>query len=164
MPRKSDQNFVALPLTPRRLPCDFTAVNQLQPQSVTIRRLHRCRRSRCPGICLFPPRDFSRSTPAKGPITLYQIEIMRGFVSRFKTRGQDCRARHGVQNTRLILIARPLPSSPARRNIRSSADFARDFFLFYLTGKTIFDNRHGLLKKFDSGRRTETLSAANPQN
>ncbi len=50
------------------------------------------------------------------------------------------------------------------RLIRFYPDFDGGFFLFYLTGNTISDNRHGLLTKFDGGRRTETLSSANPQN
>jgi hypothetical protein len=40
--------------------------------------------------------------------------------------------------------------------------FLCDFFLFYLTGAMIFGNRPGLLKKFDSARAAETLSAVKP--
>jgi hypothetical protein len=57
------------------------------------------------------------------------------------------------------------PSVPptADSSISASCVFCCDFFLFYLTGKTIFDNRHGLLKKFDCGRAAKTLSALDPQ-
>jgi hypothetical protein len=44
----------------------------------------------------------------------------------------------------------------------ASACFTCDFFLFYLTGATIFDNRHGLLKQRDSVRTAKPLSAIAP--
>jgi len=50
------------------------------------------------------------------------------------------------------------------RLISPSPASARDFFLFYLTGVRIFDNRHGLLKKLDSARTAETLSAVKPRD
>jgi hypothetical protein len=52
---------------------------------------------------------------------------------------------------------------PARRTRWSRPGFAIHFFLFCLTGVIFFDNRHGLLKKFESARAAKTLSAVEPR-
>jgi hypothetical protein len=88
------------------------------------------------------------------------MESMRGAISELKSRRQNLRRgrRHRISRR----IQRPgcarFPGQP-----RGLAGFSPDFFLFYLTPGPIFDNRHGLLKKFKSARSAETLSAVEPQ-
>jgi len=52
------------------------------------------------------------------------------------------------------------PGHPTRW---SGHGLAIHFFLFCLTGVIFFDNRHGLLKKFESARTAKTLSAVEPR-
>lgn len=64
------------------------------------------------------------------------------------------------------LISHHFYGSTPRRRRRAAVSagslphFTFDFFLFCLTHAAISDNRHGLLKKFDSARAASTLSAA----
>jgi len=46
----------------------------------------------------------------------------------------------------------------AAHSAKDFSGFFFDFFLFCLTGAAIFDNRHALLKKFDSARAAKPLS------
>jgi hypothetical protein len=87
---------------------------------------------------------------------------MRGAFSEIKTQRQDNQMRP------LTRISDNLPEGSTRRDQLfavppwGSARLRFDSFLFCLTRGVIFDNRHGLLKKFDSARAATTLSAAKP--
>jgi hypothetical protein len=89
---------------------------------------------------------------------------MRGLVSGIEEWRQEKRMRLGVW------ISCHASGTPAPKRgcgagpARSSSGLACESFLFYLTRAFIFDNRHGLLKKFDSVPAAETLSAVKPQN
>jgi hypothetical protein len=91
------------------------------------------------------------------------MEIMRGAFSEIETRTQAqpiCRSpkiSRGASGVGARARAFEADSKSA------SAGFICDFLLLYLTGRAIFDNRLGLLKKFDSARAAETLSAVKPQ-
>jgi len=90
------------------------------------------------------------------------MEKMRGSLNETQVRKQ-----HRLWNSRRTIRSRkPRGSRDQGKGTQFTARFARvtlDFVLLYLTLVAIFDNRHGLLKKFDSGRAAETLSAVQPQ-
>jgi len=83
---------------------------------------------------------------------------MRGAFSEIKTQRQDNQMR------RITRISDNLPEASTHRYQFfavppwGSARLRFDSFLFCLTRGVIFDNRHGLLKKFDSARTAKPLS------
>ena len=88
---------------------------------------------------------------------------MRGAFSGSKRWSPDKQLRFGLWRSGR---AAALPLFGGRCVAEKAGAFpgwSCDFFLFYLTPASIFDNRHGLLKKFDSWRAAETLSAVKPQ-
>jgi hypothetical protein len=105
--------------------------------------------------------DFSSLTRGKRLIRSCWSEDMRGACSEIMTRTQvrqiPCGRKKSMARTGFPQGLRIV------RFIRVSTPMNCESFLFYLTGRTIFDNRHGLRKKFDGGRVAKTLSVTKPQ-
>lgn len=161
MSRKPNQGFGALPATRKRLPCDFSAMRGGRARKVNIRCLDT---SSTPGHFRAELRNFSRAARGKNPIRSGSMENMRGALSEIQVR----KPKHQMRRSRGISLwgarRRVRRMTGSDRSISASDGSARDFFLFYLTGVRIFDNRHGLLKKLDSARTAETLSAVKPRD
>ena len=87
---------------------------------------------------------------------------MRGAFSEIKTRRQ-------VRQMRRLARISDVGSEDSAQRCRfvaqqpgASSGLSFDSFLFCLTLAAIFDNRHELLKKFDSARAAKPLSAVEP--
>lgn len=91
--------------------------------------------------------DFSATGGARPePVAIRQTLSYRASRTHLQSR-------IAARAKRAIGARRAVPSVPTR--IRSSSN--SELFLLYLTGRVIFDNRHGLLKKLASARAAETL-------
>jgi hypothetical protein len=86
---------------------------------------------------------------------------MRAAHSEIKALRKANQMGHDL-NIRIGLTIQSGVRVPGGDSVGVRPSFASDFFLFYLTGNTFFDNGLGLLKKFDCGR-AETLSAVQAQ-
>jgi hypothetical protein len=161
MLRKPDHHLGALPISRKRVSCDFSGMRGARSRPVTIRHLPAPGRAFSQGFSLAIPRDLSRRARRKNPIRSYSMEKLRG-----KLNGTQVRKQHSLQNShRTIRSRKPRSPRDQGKGTQFTARFARvifDFVLLYLTLVTIFVNRHGPLKKFDTGRAAETLSAVNP--
>jgi hypothetical protein len=155
MPRKTDQSFGALLVTTKRLPCDFTAMRDAQPQPVKICYLALRSYSSSRENSLTKRRNFSRAVRGKAPIRSNCVEKMRGAFGDIEGWRQDNQMRRYLRISSRALRSHSHLAASGDRYISVSAGSSRDFFLFYLTGRTIFDNRHGLLNKLHRGRRAK---------
>ena len=162
MLRKPDLHFGALPLSRKRVSCDFSGMRGVRARRVSIRYVPAPGRAISQGFSLAIPRDLSRSARRQNPIRSYSMEKMRGTLNETRIR----KHRSQQNSHRTIRSPKPRGSRDQGKGTQFTARFARVTFVFVLlclTLVTIFDNRHGLLKKFDSGRAAETLSAVKPQ-
>jgi len=161
MLRKPDLHFGALPLSRKRVSCDFSGMRGVRARRVSIRHVPAPGRAISQGFSLAIPRDLSRSARRKNPIRSYSMEKLH------RLNETPVRKQHSPRNSRRTLRSRkPRALRDQGKGTQFTARFARVTFVFVLlclTLVTIFDNRHGLLKKFDSGRAAETLSAVQPQ-
>lgn len=114
-----------------------------------------------PGNFLRGFRNLSSGVPGKNLIRLGSIVNMRGGLSEIKTQRRPALSTRRSAVTKIVCRRR---TKSGRKTISPSAGSLFEFFLFYLTGKTIFDNRHGLLKKLGSARTAETQLAVKPRN
>ena len=160
MLRKPDLHFGALPSSRKQVSCDFTGMRGARARRVSIRHVPASGRAVSQGFSLAIPRDLSRRARRKNHIRSYSMEKIHGLNET------QVRKQHSPRNSRRTPRTRNARGSGNRgKGTQFTARFARVTFVFvllYLTVVTIFDNRHGLLKKFDTGRAAETLSAANP--
>jgi hypothetical protein len=158
-----DPNFEAHSRgTAWRLRCDFRHSPACKAQPVRIRQLS-VKASSARGISQVPTIDLSRSALRKRGIRLGWTENMRGCSSSTAPLRQPHRAGRGMATV----------SEEARRCLNQRRIFRHIsfllsvdlpiFFVFCLTRDAIFDNRHGLRTKCDSGQAAQTLSAARPQ-
>ena len=164
MPRKPDQHFGALPTSSKRLPCDFSGMRGVRARRVTInfgngalnpsiRRGHSAKTA----------RDLSRGVPRPDLIRSDSMVNMRGALREIRAR---IRARRtGLHASNRIAKAPhcAFRRLSANKSLAHCSRYVFVFFLLCLTVAAIFDNRHGLFKKFDCGRAAETLSAVQPQ-
>jgi len=156
MLRKPDHYLGALPISRKQVSCDFTGMRGARSRPITIRHLPAPDRAISQGFSLAIARDLSRPPRRLNPIRSYPMEKMRGTPDETRVRKQNTQR-----------DSRPIARKQKRGGpgTHFTARFARvifDFVLLYLTLVTIFVNRHGPLKKFDTGRAAETLSAVNP--
>ena len=165
MLRKSNQSFGPLPAIVRRVRCDFDAVRGRRPEPVAVRHVRGFSSFRNPPSNFLDfARDFSRYGVGKNPIRLGWIGFMRGAVSRKKRCGEYRPFAQRSNTGRRVMGSAARKTQRANSCISVSAGCAVDFFLFYLTAWSFFDNRHGLLKKLCSARTAETLSAVKPRD
>lgn len=83
---------------------------------------------------------------------------MRGALSGIGGWRQDKQTPRGRAISIRREKQRPLPCADVADPVAVFGGFSLNFLLFCLTGAAIFDNRHGLLKKFDSARAAKPLS------
>jgi hypothetical protein len=160
MLRVSVENCGAHRATGRRLICDFSAMRGARIKYVKIRSLD----SLQPGNSLAPARDLSRAACVRNLIKLNLIGKMRGASTKFDLSRTGWRVLGRKTTLGIKSAFRPLCRAPRAVSIRASAGSVPDFFLLYLTGIRFFDNRHRLLKKFDSARTAKTQLAVKPRN
>jgi hypothetical protein len=101
---------------------------------------------------------FSGASCVKTHIRSGWMEMMRGELNGIEGRRKDkqIRRRSLISNsTEASLVFRGAHGADAAA---AESLLSWNCFLFCLTGAAIFDNRHGLLKKFDSARAAKPLS------
>ena len=158
MPRKPDHHFGALPISRKRVPCDFSGMRGARSRPVTIRHLPDRDRAFSQGFSLAIPRDLSGRAPRKNLIRSYSMEKLRGTLNETQVRRQPS-PRNSHRTIRSRKSRSPRDQGKGTQFTARFAGVIFDFVLLYLTLVTIFVNRHGPLKKFDTGRAAETLSA-----
>ena len=154
---KRDRNFGAPPARACSLKCEFPGT--FVAEAVPIRQANTARLSAPPGNFQGWGRYFSRAPAAQSVIKVRWIESMRGATSERKTGRPDLRIR-----CRTGWRIGRRDAGNRWRKPQALTDFTSGFFLFYLTTGVIFDNRHGLLKKFESAQAAKTLSAVEPRS
>ena len=87
---------------------------------------------------------------------------MRGAFSEIKVLKQAGQMRRSGTISKSWPAALTLRPRLVAARAETAARLNFDFYLFCLTRALIFDNQHGLLKKFDSAQAAKTLSAAKP--
>ena len=158
---KSAPRLQSRPGQPLR--CDFSRMRGSRPAAVQIRHLVSTLNSKPPGNSRGRVQDFSRAAGRKTHIRSRWIDHMRGAVSELKTRRQAPPFRRDSAMSHSPAASKRSTHSRVRRLRRARAGFTCDSFLFYLTGRVISDNRHGLLRQRAGARAAETLSAVEPQ-
>ena len=162
MPRKSDQRFGALPARSKRLQCDFSAMRGARAVRLIICRVTALQTSlpeeRPSENSHVTPDELSGSRCVKTRIKSGWMEMTRGELNGT----EGCRKDKQIRRRTLISNSTeaPLVFRGARGGDAAAAVslLSWNCFLFCLTGAAIFDNRHGLLKKFDSARAAKPLS------
>jgi hypothetical protein len=153
MLQKTDPHFGGLPLIGKRVPCDFSAMRGIRAQTVSIRHASLPARSVPPGNALSIRRKMSRDARGKTVIRSIRTDRMHGAsrknnLWKMVNAGRRRRRNRGLKPRQPLMSAGVEPPFTARFE-----RVASDFVLLYLTLVAIFDNRLGLLKKFDVGER-----------
>jgi len=153
MLRKTDPLFGALPTTCKRLSCDFSAMRGVRAQTVHIRYAPTPSRGAKPGDSWAATKDLARDARPRG-------SIRSGWMDSKRRAGESRsvwkQARAGARPKSFGSLKRTRLSIVQAAETRLASHFRRaasDFILLCLTLVAIFDNRHGLLKKFDAGER-----------
>jgi hypothetical protein len=153
MLRKTDPLFGVLPNSSKRLACDFSGMRGIRAKTVNIRHTPVSSRRASQEDSWRIGANLSRGMRRRSLIRLSSMESMRGASHNSdlwkQGRARNPRRKFGLLEQRGSAVIRASET-------RVAAHFgyvASDFIVLYLTLVAIFDNRHGLLKKFDVGAR-----------